>query len=255
MITGKFKKGVVALLLLISGVTASAGDFFFGLNAEGGNFWGNIPGIPVYFINNFLGGSALTTTYDWLRVSDSQGKIKVDQGNYFGFKAKDLFRQFGYGITFGYQPRYSVIGVYVTGNYHFKQFKMQPNRSIDAMEKYRLPGWSAGIGIRLTPFQSMLEEKDWSPIVEVGSTYRQWFSVKAPYGNDANQFGKGMTTRLSAGVRVAYKDGATGSITLGFDLPHYNFFNRDFEAPDGTHPYADIKSKNYGVSLSFKTEF
>lgn len=255
MITGKLKKCAVALFIVLTGMNASAGDFFFGLNAEGGNFWINIPSYPVYIVNNLLGGGAVTTTYDWLRVSDSQGKIDVNQGNYFGFKAKDLFRQFGYGITFGYQPRYSVIGVYVTGNYHFRQFKMQPNRSVAEMEKYRLPGWSAGIGIRLTPFQSMLMEKHWSPIVEVGSTYRQWFSVKAPYGNDADQFGKGLTTRFSAGVRLANEEGSALSITVGFDLPHFDFFNRDFEAPDGTLPYADIKSKNYGVSLSLKTEF
>lgn len=45
-----------------------------------------------------------------ISVKDSQGKIHVDNGNFFGFKARDLFNNFGYGLTFGYQPKFSILG-------------------------------------------------------------------------------------------------------------------------------------------------
>ena len=249
-----FRVLLVALVMMLTAGQAKAGDFFYGLTADGANFWFMIPQTPVYFLNSLIGGGNAGQSIDWLRVKDDQGKIKVRQGKYFGFKAKDLFGDFGVGATFGYQPKFSVFGIYVNGGYHFKQFDMQPDRSLNAMEKYRLPSWTAGVGVRLTPIVSMLEDSGWSPIIELGTNYNQVFSVKAPYGNDVDQFGKGFTTRISAGVRFTDEDNAY-SISLGFELPHYNYFNKDFTTADGLQPYKNIDAKAYSVSLKMSTEF
>jgi len=249
---------VIAVTLLSLLPTRSMGqerEFFFGLTYEGSNFWANIPAFPVECINGLLGGGAVGTSYDWVSVKDSQGKLDVDNGSYFGFKARDLFNHFGYGLTFGYQPMYSVFGAYVRGGYNFRQFRMQPDRSLDGKEKYKLNSWTAGVGIRLTPFKEMLEDNSWSPIVEVGTDYHKVFSAKAPYDNNTDQFGSGFSTHFAVGVRYVNYADESYTISLSFELPHYDYFNRDFTLSTGEKPYADIKSKNYGISLRLQKEF
>lgn len=209
-----------------------------------------IPQIPVLYINEFLGGGSLGYSYEWVTVEDSQGKIKVDNGNYFGFKAKDLFNHFGYGVTFGYQPKFSPFGIFVNGGYKFRQFKMQADRNLDGMEKYKLNSWAAGVSLRITPLITMYRRDGWSPIVEIGTNYNQVFKCKAPYSGDKEQFGSGFSTHVSLGARFR-----TISVALSYEMPHYDYFNRDFIASDGSKPYADIKSKSRSISLKMQMDF
>lgn len=236
---------------------APAGDFFYGFTSDGGNFWSQLPLYPAQMLNGLIGGVGVSgTSYAWHDVKDSRGKIKVNGGNYFGFKARDLFRDFGVGFTFGYQPRFSVLGFYINGGYNFRQFNTQVDRNLDNLEKYRIPSWSAGVGLRLTPFVSNLEENGWSPIIELGTKYSQAFSVKAPYGNDEAQIGKGMTTKFGIGFRKYNDDEDRAySISLGYEMPHFNYFNKDFVAPDGSQPYKDITAKDHRIFWHVMMEF
>ena len=247
---------IMALMMLWSPNRALAGDFFFGLTSEGSNFWFNPIQLPTYVLGTLLGAGHPGTSYDWVTVKDSQGKLDVDNGSYFGFKARDIFNHFGYGVTFGYQPPFSPLGIIGNAGYKFRQFRMQPDRSLENMEKYKLNSWSAGVGVRLTPFMGLLDDKGWSPMMEVGTNYRQVFSCKAPYDNDKEQFGSGFSTHLAVGVRFVddYNEGGI-SVSLAFEMPHYDYFNREFVAPDGSKPYEDIKSKNYSIALRLQTEF
>ncbi|CAK7057159.1 MAG: hypothetical protein PARBB_00302 [Parabacteroides distasonis] len=245
------------LFVLLSHGKAIAGDFSFGITSQGANFWTAITQAPVFLIDNILGAGASGFTYEWISIEDSQGKIKVDKGNYFGFKAKDIFNNFGYGLTFGYQPKFSPLGIFVNGGYKFRQFRMQPDRGLEGMEKYKLNSWSAGATLRVTPLIGMYMDEGWSPIAEIGTNYNQVFKCKAPYERDKDQFGKGFSTRLALGVRICYDDydDRGMSISLSYEIPHYDYFNRDFVAADGSMPYADIKSKNHSVSLRLQLEF
>ena len=243
---------LVASLQLLS-VKAFAGDFSFGLTAQGQNFWVMIPQLPVNLINQALGGGAYGYTYDWVSVKDEQGKIKMDNGNYFGFKAKDLFNNFGYGVTFGYQPRFSPFGVFVNGGYKFRQFRMQPDRNVEEMYKYKLNSWFAGATLRFTILPN--NYSGWSPIIEVGTNYNKVFSSKAPYGGSASQFGDGFSTRFGIGVRLFDDDFEGLSIALTYEMPHYDYFNRNFETLEGLKPYENIKSKNHSISLRMQIEF
>lgn len=227
-----------------------AGDFSFGITSQGQNAWFAIPQIPVRMINNALGGGAGGFTYEWVSVKDSQGKIHVDNGNFFGFKAKDIFNNFGYGLTFGYQPKFSILGVFVNGGYKFRQFRMQPDRELETNEKYKLNTWTAGATLRITPLIGLYEDKGWSPIIEVGTKYNKVFSCKAPYENNKDQFGSGFSTTIAAGVRFKYI-----SIAATYEMANYDYFNRDFVAKDGTKPYSDIKSKNHSITLKSQLEF
>lgn len=246
---------LLCALWLFSGSNVSAGDFFYGFNSDGGNFWLQLPMYPAQTLNNLIGGVGICgTSYAWHYVKDSQGKIKVNGGNYFGFKARDLFRDFGIGFTFGYQPRFSVLGLYINGGYNFRQFNTQVDRSLETMEKYRIPSWNASVGLRLTPMISNLENHGWSPIIEVGTKYSQPFSIKAPYGNDEAQLGKGLTTKFALGFRKLYDDRVL-SIAYGYEMPHFNYFNKDFVAPDGSKPYEDVTAKDHRIYCQIMMEF
>lgn len=106
------------------------------------------------------------------------------------------------------------------------------------------------------PFRSMLENHNWSPFVDFGTTYNDVFNVKAPYDNDKSQFGNGMATSYGIGARIIddYEE-RSYNIMLSVSLPHYDYLRRDFKLADGTMPYEHIKSKNYSISLSFQLEF
>jgi hypothetical protein len=238
------------LILLLNPSKITAGDFSFGLTSQGQNFWFAIPQLPVTLINKALGGGASGFTYEWVSVKDSQGRIHIDNGNYFGFKAKDLFNNFGYDITFGYQPRFSIFGVFVNGGYKFRQFRMQADRTIEYHEKYKLNTVTAGVTLRITPLIRMYRHRNWSPIIELGTKYNKVFSCKAPYDNDTEQFGNGLSTNIAAGVRFK-----TSSIAVAYEMAHYDYFNKEYTSQDGSQPYTDIKSSNQSVTLKMQLDF
>lgn len=240
----------VGLIFVLLPMKNFAGDFSFGLTTSGGNFWTAIPQLPVNVINALLGGGAGGYTWDWVSVKDSQGKIKVDNGNWFGFKARDMFSNFSYGINFGYQPKFSPLGIFVNGAYKFRQFHMQPDRSLGGYEKYKLNSWTAGATLRITPLLELYRYDGWSPIAELGTRYNKVFSCTAPYDSDSDQFGSGLSYSVAIGIRFS-----NGSMTLGYEWSGYDYFNRDFKAKDGSTPYADIKSSMRGITLKFQHEF
>lgn len=240
----------VLLLIAFSPHKVLAGDFSVGITSQGQNFWFAIPQIPVRMINEVLGGGAGGFTYEWISVKDSQGKIHVDNGSFWGIKAKDIFNNFGYGVTFGYQPQFSMLGIFINGGYKFRQFRMQPDRTIDVNEKYKLNTWTAGATLRVTPFLGSLKHNGWSPIAEVGTKYNKVFSCRAPFENDKEQFGSGFSTSIAIGVRAE-----AVSIAAAYEMANYDYFNRDYVAKDGSKPYEDIKSKNYNITLKMQLEF
>lgn len=247
------KKLLLSMLVafsLLAPIRTYAGDFSFGLTTHGTNAWFAIPQIPVYAINTLLGGGTSGYVSDWVSVKDSQGKIKMDNGNFWGIKAKDLFNSFGYGVTFGYQPKFSVVGIFLNGGYKFRQFRMQPDRELDGRAKYKLNTWTAGATLRITPLISNLMDNGWSPILEIGTNYNKVFKCTAPYADDKEQFGSGLSTSFALGVRFE-----SISMSLSYEMSHYDYFNRSFTAEDGSHPYADISSKNHRIAVKIQMEF
>lgn len=245
----------VAAVILGSFQIMAARDFFFGLTSHGSNFWFNPTQVPIVLINSLIGGGTYSTGYDWITVKDDQGSLDVNNGNYFGFRAVDIFNNFGYGVQFGYQPAYSIFGAWINAGYKYRQFRMQPDRTIEETEKYKVHGWNVGVGIRLTPFRSLLENGKVCPFIDFGTAYNNVFSVSAPYDNARDQFGKGMSTTIGLGIRRVAWDDSSWNLSLSFIMPQYNYFNKDFTTPDGLKPYENIKSKNYSIYLKFAREF
>lgn len=224
-----------------------AGDFFFGLAARTGNFW--ISPLSVVALSKDL-------SYDWMAVKDGQGNIDVEDGNVFGFKARDLFRNFGIGATAGFQPAFSPLGVYVTGGYDFRQFRMQPDRSMDFREKYKLSSFNVGIGVRIAPALLFTdEEPNVTPFIEIGTKYNKIFSCKAPYDNNKDQFNSGFTTHFALGIRNVDDDENTYSFFIYYDMPNYNYFNKGFTLDNGIMPYENITAKSHRIGLGLTMEF
>ncbi len=245
------------VVFVFSILPAQASDFFVGFTSQGSNFWFTPMQIPVALLNSVIGGGSSGLTYDWVNFSsDDNRKITVDNGKFFGFKAKDMFNNFGIGAQVTYQPQYSIFGMWVKGGYKYRQFRADIDPTLDYLQKYKVNAWNVGVGIRLTPFRSMLENHNWSPFVDFGTTYNDVFNVKAPYDNDKSQFGNGMATSYGIGARIIddYEE-RSYNIMLSVSLPHYDYLRRDFKLADGTMPYEHIKSKNYSISLSFQLEF
>lgn len=250
------KKLIIAILLCLNVTVGYSEDFYIGLTTSGCNFWTTIPQTPVRLLGSLLDVSASSLNYDWINASDPQGKLDIDNGNFFGFKAKDIFNNFSYGVTLGYQPFYSPFGIYGKASYKYRQFRMQDAQGLGIKEKYQVPSWSAGVGVRITPFISLLEDGKCTPIIEVGTNYNKVFSCRAPYSNDDSQFGSGLSTNFGVGLRfMNHRKEKSFSVALNFELSQYDYFNRDFTLLNGTKPYSDIKSKYYSIGLTFYSEF
>lgn len=243
---------ISALLISFASVTCGARDFFVGVNTEGNNAWAIPIQIPAYVINSALGGGASSNGYSWLHVSNRAGDVKIDRGNWIGFKAKDIFNQFGLGLQIGYQPKYSVFGAWINGNYRFRQFRMQIDPATESMDKYQIPSWNVGVGIRFSPFVSNLEDNGWCPFIDFGTIYESPFAIKAPYGNDPEQLGKGM--RLNVGIGVRLEESGI-NISISGTRSMYTYFNRNFQTPEGLKPYEFINSREFGISLKIQREF
>ena len=235
-----------------SSVSAGEGEFFYGLAAKSGNLW--ISPFNIIAISKDL-------SYDWISVKDDQGKIDINDGSPFGFKARDLFRSFGIGFTFGYQPMFSPLGVYATVGYDFRQFQMQPDRSIDGYEKYKPSSFNAGVGVRLAPLLLFNDDDEprISPFIEVGTRYNKVFSCKAPYDNDISQFNSGFITKLAIGIRnteIDYRDeDYMMSFFLYYEMPNYNYFDKDFTLDNGSKPYQHIDAKMHRIGFGITMEF
>lgn len=258
---------IITILMLVCPIKAKAQTNFF-VHCYGGstNFWSaNFMQLPPAIINGLI-EYALEEYGDrygderinywgyrgeYFAIKDNGEKIKLDYGKMFGFKARDMFRNFEYGFQAGWQPRLSPFGFYVSCGYQFRQFRASLVEGKDVATKYKTSVLIPGIGIRITPFIDMLEDEGVSPIIEIGSSYNVFLAAKGAFNNDKAQFNHGLTSTFSIGARTE-----TYSVTGGVDIDHFNLFNQEYTPDNGiTYPYANIKSKHLVFHLSYVHDF
>lgn len=252
-----FYRLIFAIILLTTSMSANAqSDFNFNVYGGSTNFWSSafmqipsniLSGIPYIFLDeeNAIGGQL---RYEFFNIKDDIGKIKIDKGNYFGFKATDLFSNIQYGLKFGWAPRMSFFGVYISCAYQYRQFRAEMRDM--GSTKYKMSSIRPGIGMRITPLTRLLEDGKWSPIIELGTSYNYYFNVTAPFDNDKSQFNSGMVSTLAIGMR-----NLSWSITAGAEIDHYNLFNKDYSPDNGlTHPYADFKTHHITAFVAISCE-
>jgi len=253
---------LVCLLVFARPTVVNAqSDFFFNIYGGSTNLWSSMYlQLPANYINALIdqaidgetdGYSGGALRYEIFKMKNDQGKIKVDNGSYWGFKSKDMFRNVQYGLKFGWQPQLSPFGIYISCAYQFNKFSALFDSNMDEWTKFKIHCVKPGIGIRITPFINMLENENWSPCIEVGTSYNYHFSCNAPYDSNMNQFNNGMTSTFAAGVRLEYL-----SITGGVELDHYSLFNQDFTVDNGvTYPYKGLETSNLTIFLSISHDF
>ncbi len=256
--TRLFRKIVLVLFTVIvfsPSRSYAQGSFIFGLECKTGNFWSaNFLGLPTSIINSFIyqaqgyerediAPTGVATTLRFNRIKVNGKKVDYEGHNYFGFKAKDLFRDFEYSVKLGWQPVQIPVGFYARLGFRHENFETRmPNMD---WSKNRLNCLRPGIGIRISPLENMVDGYGWCPVLEIGSTYDYYLSYKGAYGDSKDQINNGIS--LNAGLGVKLESGI--AIMLLVDKENYDLFNKDFVV-DGIKPYENTESSHLNVSVS-----
>ena len=231
--------------------------WIFGLYTHGFHFLtGNVLSLARIFVNvpiaQATNGAAafdlVPYNLHYMSFKDNGEDVSFKMGNPYGFTSYDLFNDLEAGLKFGWQGAESPIGAYVYGAYSINQYKLRFLGEHD-YSKHKIQSWKAGIGVRISPLRFLLDEYDWCPIIELGTTYVYNFNYKGPYGSDIDQLNNGLRTTYAVGAQF---DEGDQSIMVCFDMAHYNLFNKDY-TPDGGYwfPYANFKNQDYYFSLRY----
>ena len=183
----------------------------------------------------------------YMSMTDNGETVDYKIANPYGFTLYDLFNNLEAGLKFGWQGAESPIGAYVYCAYGLDQYKL---RFLGEREynKHVIQSLKTGIRVRISPFVKMMEDYDWCPIIELGTTYVHNFKYKGPNDNDVNQINDGTRTYYAVGANI----NGRYDVLLCCDLAHYDLFNRNY-TPDGGfwYPYANFKNKDMNFSLRF----
>lgn len=235
-------------------VLSQENPWFFGIHMMSNNVWmTNVLSLAEALINvpiaNATQGKApvdfTVAQYHYMTMKDNGEKVGIKRNNPYGFKAYDLFNSLEFGFKVGWLGSVSPIGIYVSGAYSLNQYKLCFLGDLD-YNLHRIQSLRPGVGIRVSPLYFLMEEHEWCPIFEVGTTYVYNFKYKGPNENDIHQLNNGMRTSYALGVIL---NGGASSVMVSFDMSHYDLFNRSY-TPNGGFwfPFANFKSKDMNIS-------
>lgn len=251
---------VVLLVPLLLGeavpVSAQESPWIFGLYTRSNHVLTNdlmavVDVLANTAISSLTDGAAsadfIAYNYHYVDLKDNGEKIDFKRNNPYGFTAYDLFNDIEAGLKFGWQGAQSPIGAYVYGAYGINQYKLRFLGERD-YSKHKLQSFRVGVGVRISPLRFLLDDYEWCPIIELGTTYVNNFSYKGPYGSDKDQVNNGLRTSYAIGAQFGEEGNV--SVMLCMDMANYDIFNRDY-TPDGGfwYPYANFKSKDMNFSL------
>lgn len=250
---------IALFLFQYSTLTVSAQDnpWIFGLYTHGFHFLtGNLLSIAKQLVNipiaNATDGAApfdfVPFNLHYMSFKDNGENVDYKMGNPYGFTSYDLFNDVEAGVKIGWQGAESPVGAYLYGAYSINQHKLRFLGEHD-YSKHKIQSWKAGIGVRISPLRFLMNEYDWCPIIELGTTYVYNFKYKGPNGSDIDQLNNGM--RMSYAVGAQFDEGDQ-SVMICLDMAHYNLFNKNY-TPDGGFwfPYANFKNKDFYFSVRY----
>jgi hypothetical protein len=230
-------------------------EFFYDVKFNAGNNW--------TFLMMGLLQSGLSALEEELEVSLPIGfgsQIRImntgrhedsdmgfDGRHVWGFRAIDLFRDLEASGRFGYQPFGLPVGFYATFGYRHENFSFQLDRANDPSSIRHMRGYiRPGAGIRFCPRTNTRVR----PLLELGSTWDIPVYYDGGFNNDIDQLNKGLASKIGVGIKA----GAWTS-TLTFEIQHYDTFNRNFIAADGSQPYKDLRTNHVTIGASFSKDF
>lgn len=250
----------IPLFCCMTPVFSQDNPWFFGVHTRSNNVWTHdVLALADLLINS---GVAIATNgaasadfslinYHYVKLEDNGETVDFKRNNPYGFKAYDLFNDIEAGLKIGWQGAESPVGLFLYGAYGTNQYKLRFLGERD-YSKHRMQSLRTGVGVRISPLRFLMENYEWCPIIDIGTTYINNFSYKGPNGSDKKQINNGM--RSSYAVGAQFGEDGTCSVMLCMDMSHYDIFNRNY-TPDGGfwYPYANVKSKvmNFSIRFSF----
>lgn len=208
-----------------------------------------INGLIGNMTDGMVTGEVGVYNFHYLSMKDNGEKVDFKRSNPYGFTSYDLFNDFEIGIKAGWQGPESPIGAYLYGAYGINQYRL---RFLGEQEyrKHKLQSFRTGIRVRISPLQYLMDDYEWCPIIELGTTYVKNFKYKGGYDNDIDQINDGLRSHYAIGVNTLIGD-SEWQFMLSFDMAHYDIFNKNY-TPDGGfwYPYANFKNKDYTIGFS-----
>lgn len=183
--------------------------------------------------------------FHYMKFEDNGEDVDFKMSNPYGFKSYDLFNNIEVGAKLGWQGPQSIIGIYFNVGYGHNQYKL---RFLGEREysKHKLHNLRTGVGIRLSPLRFLIDDHNWCPLIEAGTTYVYNFKYRGPNNNNIDQINNGMRTTYAIGAQF----GSGASIMLGFEMAHYDLFNKNYTSDGGYwYPYANFKNKDMNFYL------
>lgn len=252
---------VVPIVVLLLGcsvpVSAQENPWIFGLYTHGYHFLtGNVLELARLLVNvpvskatdGIVPIDIVPLNLHYMSFKDNGEHVDYKMGNPYGFTSYDLFNDVEAGLKFGWQGAESLVGAYMYGAYCINQHKTRFLGNLE-YDKHKIQSWKIGLGVRISPLRFLMDDYDWCPIVELGTSYVHNFKYKGPNGSDIDQLNNGMRTNYAIGILF---DEGEQSLLLCMDMAHYNLFNKNY-TPDGGfwYPYANFKNQDYYFSLRY----
>lgn len=232
--------------------------WFFGVHTKSNHVLTNdVMALAGWGLNSIITGAtqgAVSTELSlynlhYVRMEDNGESIDFKRNNPYGFTAYDLFNDVEAGIKIGWQGAESPVGIYLYGAYGCNQYKLRflGERSYS---NHRMQSLRTGVGIRISPLRFLLEDFNWCPIIDFGTTYINNFSYKGPNSSDKKQINNGLRSSYAIGFQCG--EYIQYTVTLCMDMAHYDIFNRNYTPNGGFwYPYANFKSKDMNFSIHF----
>ncbi|MCD8295977.1 MAG: hypothetical protein LUC88_00225, partial [Prevotella sp.] len=217
----------------------------------GMNIVNQLVGIPLSHLTD--GISTVDQSFvciNYISMTDNGDEIGYKMANPYGFTSYDLFNDLEAGVKFGWQGPTSPIGAYIYCAYGMNQYDLLFLGDRE-YHKHKLQSLRLGLRVRISPLYYLLEDYEWCPIIELGTTYVDNFNYRGPNDNDIQQINNGLRTCYAIGVQKSNFD-----FMICFDMAHYDIFNKKYTSDGGFwYPYANFKNKDMSFSLRFNYRF
>lgn len=182
-------------------------------------------------------------SYEYFSMDMAKSKVQIDNGNFFGFQAFDLFDNIYAGGDFGWYNKNFPIGIYGQLYYHYNHFKAKLPEA-ESYTKHLAHSIVPGIGLRVN-FGNY--EKLAYPILEAGINYYYHFKYKGEYTN-LDAINDGIAVRVAMGYEFTHRC----SLLLEGNIKCYDYFNTQFTPDNGqTYPYAELKSRSVDFRIKW----
>ena len=214
------------------------------------NLWSSDFMAPIlsYPIGLLCGQRDIGYNIDFITLKNNGKKIAIDDGNFFHFKAVDMFDNINAGLRFGWQNINSPIGVFVEGIYRYNQFRAKfPDENSYVYNRIQtiIPGVLIQIQPRLISYTHVLY-----PIIRGGVKYEYNFAYKGNFNNNLDQLNNGFVSTYAIGFGAGKYQWL-----LSCDVQHYNMFNQSFTPDKGiTYPYKDVTSSRLHFYISYTVQ-